>query len=60
MRYALSENEIELIELIKPYATYPPINGYMIRPDAPKDIFDAVDKLRELQNETLQLISQTV
>ena len=52
MRYVLTEEEQKLIEIIKPYAVYPPVNGYHIRPDAPKEVFDALERLLQIQKET--------
>lgn len=49
MRRVLTEEEHKLLSVIKPYAVYPPINGYPVRPDAPKEIFEAVERLTEIE-----------
>lgn len=48
MRYVPSKEERELLDKVEKYAIYPPINGYPIRPDAPKEIFESLDRLREM------------
>lgn len=51
MRCVPTKEEEKLVEKARPYFIYPPINGYPIKPDAPKEIFDAIDRLRELNQE---------
>jgi len=48
VRYVPSKEERELLDKVEQYAIYPPINGYPIRPDAPKEIFETLDRLREM------------
>lgn len=57
MRYVIDGREAELCDIIEPYAVYPPVNGYPIQSDSPKEIFDAVDELRELHKKTIEEIS---
>ncbi|MBP3797294.1 MAG: hypothetical protein J6I46_05900 [Ruminococcus sp.] len=48
MRCVPTKEERELLDIVEPYAVYPPVNGYPVRPDAPKEVFDALEKLWEL------------
>lgn len=57
MRYVIEGREAELCDMIEPYAIYPPINGYPIKPDAPKEIFEAVDELRKLHEKIKEEIA---
>lgn len=57
MRCVPTKEEEMLVEKARPYFIYPPINGYPIKPDAPKEIFDAIDRLRELNQESKEEIS---
>lgn len=57
MRYVIDGREAELCDKIEPYAIYPPVNGYPIRPDSPKEIFRAVDELRALHKKIMSEIS---
>ncbi len=57
MRCVPTKEEEELVEKVRPYFVYPPINGYSIRPDSPKEIFEAVDELRNLHKKIIEEIS---
>ena len=48
MRRILTERELELLDILKPYSVFPPQNGRGIRSDSPPEIVEAYEELNRI------------
>ena len=51
MRSIMQGEELELFNIIKPYAVYPPQDGRGIRRDAPPEVVEAYEKFIKINQE---------